>query len=249
MNTPSPITFKDHGDYRMMCSANDAVMMGLMNVRAPNELIGEYPMAMMAGLIFRSVADYPAMHAMQLGLGPGSLTKYCWGRLGMHVTAVELDPAVERACRDSFGLPPDGERLRVVLAGAADEIARAQYRESVDLLHVDVFDGEAMQPALDHPGFWRDCRNALTEQGCMTVNLWGRDPSYSLYDTVDRMATVFGKASIWLLRLSNAPNTVVLARRNPMPVDLSELMQQACVVHLLNGVPAHQFLMQMECPL
>ena len=249
MSNQPAITFKDQGDYRIMSSANDTVVMGLMNLQRPNDLVGEYPIAMMAGLLFGSVVDYPRMHAMQLGLGPGSLTKYCWARLGMQVTAVELDPAVVSACRDQFGLPPNGERLRVVLADAADEIARPQYRKSVDLLHVDVYDSQSLRPALDDIGFWTDCRNALTEQGCMTVNLWGADPAYCVYDSVARISSVFGRESIWLLHLNTAPNIVLVARRSPMPADPLDLMQQACVVHLLNGVPAHRFLMQLACPL
>jgi spermidine synthase len=64
---------------------------------------------------------------MQLGLGAGSLTKFCHKVLRMKTTAIELNPQVVVACRGWFKLPADNARLQVMLADAAEEIAEPQW--------------------------------------------------------------------------------------------------------------------------
>ena len=49
----------------------------------------------------------------------------------------------------------------------------------VDALQVDLYDHEAAAPVLDSEAFYSDCRTLLTEDGCMTVNLFGRSSSYA----------------------------------------------------------------------
>jgi spermidine synthase len=51
---------------------------GAMNIKEPFDLDLEYIQRMMAGLLFLKTASVAGRHAMQLGLGAASLTKFCY---------------------------------------------------------------------------------------------------------------------------------------------------------------------------
>jgi hypothetical protein len=93
-----------------------------MRVAEPFEIELQYVQRMMAWLLFVEPASVTKRHAMQLGLGAGAITKFCHKKLRLCTTAIELNPQVLAVCRQWFKLPPDGPKLRVVLADAAEEI-------------------------------------------------------------------------------------------------------------------------------
>ena len=87
-----------------------------MYLDKPTALVHEYIQRMMAWMLFMDPAGIPRRQAMQLGLGAGSLTKFCSRAVGMQTTAIEHNPQVLQACRGWFKLPTDNARMRVVLA-------------------------------------------------------------------------------------------------------------------------------------
>ena len=177
----------------------------------PTALVHDYIQRMMAWLMLMDPSTAPKRQALQLGLGAGSLTKFCALEMGMRTTAIELNPQVLHACRGWFHLPMDNPRMKVILADAAQEIRHKRWLGVVDALHVDLYDHEAAAPVLDSPDFYADCRRTLTEDGCMTVNLFGRSSSFDR--SVERIATAFGRDAIWAFKATREGNTVVLAQR------------------------------------
>src|SRR6185369_9737660 len=89
-------------------------------------------------------------------------------------------------------------RLSVVLGDAAEVVAQEQRHGSVDVLQVDLYDHEAAAPVLDSEEFYADCRKLLTEDGCMTVNLFGRASSYGR--SLEKIAAVFAREALWAFR-------------------------------------------------
>ncbi|MBW8722857.1 MAG: spermidine synthase, partial [Polaromonas sp.] len=160
--------------------------------------------------------------------------------LRMKTTAIEINPQVITACRLWFKLPRDDLRLHVIEADAAAEIKKAAHQGTVDLLHVDLYDHEAAAPVLDSAEFYEDCRGLLTEDGVMTVNLFGRDSSY--LQSLTKIAEAFGPESVWAFRLTREGNTVVLAQREPTRPDRADLLQQAGVIESRWGLPAKKWL-------
>src|SRR5207244_85330 len=146
-----------------------------------------------AWLLFVDPTTVSQRHAMQLGLGAASLTKFCWRKLRMKTTAIELNPQVIAACRLWFKLPADDARLSVILGDAAEVAAHEHWRGQVDALQVDLYDHEAAAPVLDSEAFYADCRQLLTEDGCMTVNLVRRSSRYE--QTPAKIAPGFGRAA------------------------------------------------------
>ncbi len=213
---------------------------GSMDMDDPTALVHEYVQRMMAWLLFVDPATVPKRQALQLGLGAGSLTKFCAKVLRMKTTAIELNPQVLHACRGWFHLPDDSAKLQVILADAAQEIKKPQWFGTVDALQVDLYDDEAAAPVLDSAEFYADCRRLLTEEGCMTVNLFGRSSSFAR--SVDRIAEAFGRDAIWAFKATREGNTVVLAQRTPSRPKRAELAARAEIIQTQWGLPAPKWL-------
>ena len=214
------VSVSDDGDIRYLHLGTPWVQ-GSMRIRDPFDIDLEYVQRMMGWLLFAEPVEVPRMHAMQLGLGAAAITKFCHKKLRMKTTAVELNPQVLAVCRSWFKLPPDSSMLQVVLADAAQEIKKPEWQGTVDALAVDLYDHEAAAPVLDSAEFYADCRNLLTEDGIMTVNLFGRSSSFD--KSLDQMAQAFGEDALWAFRPTREGNTVVLAQRRPRVLQGNEL--------------------------
>jgi len=195
----------------------------------------EYVQRMMAWLLFVEPTSVARRHAMQLGLGAGAITKFCHKKLRLCATAIELNPQVLAVCRAWFKLPPDGPKLRVVLADAAQEIRDPMWLGTVDALAVDLYDDQAAAPVLDTPDFYAHCRDLLSEDGCMTVNLFGRSSSFA--QSVEKMAAAFGEDALWAFKPTREGNTVVLAQRTPTRFKRGELAARCEDLHQRWGLP------------
>lgn len=233
------VNFSDFGDVRFLHLGTEWVQ-GSMQLDAPYEIHLDYVQRMMAWLLFRDAGEVPALHAMQLGLGSGALTKFCHKKLRMRTTAIEINPQVLAACRIWFKLPPDDARLQVLIADASLAVRQPAHQGQVDALQVDLYDHEAAAPVLDSADFYRDCRALLTEEGVMTVNLFGRDASYD--KSLAKMAEAFGADALWAFRPTREGNTVVAAQRTPSRPPRETLLARADVIASRWGLPAAKWL-------
>lgn len=177
---------------------------------------------------------------MQLGLGAATLTKFCHKKLRMTTTAIEINPQVITACRTWFKLAKDDQRLTVIQADAGLEIQKPQHVETVDMLHVDLYDHEAAAPVLDSQAFYDDCYQLLAENGVMTVNLFGRNASYE--KSLSKIAEAFGPQAVWAFSPTKEGNTVVLAQREPTRPERDDLLLKASDIESRWGLPAKKWL-------
>ncbi len=211
-----------------------------MLIKKPYDIELEYVQRMMAWLLFMPPEDVAGAHAMQLGLGAGTITKFCYKKLKMTCTAIEINPGVLHACRGWFRLPPDDERLRVVIADAAQEIRSPEWTGVVDALQVDIYDHEAASPVLDTLDFYKDCHALLSPNACMTVNLFGRSSSYD--ESVQKIMAAFGEDAVWAFKPTREGNTIVLAQRTPSRPKREQLMEVAERIEAKYGLPATKWL-------
>jgi len=233
------VHFSEDGDIRYL-HLDSPWIQGSMWIDKPYDIELEYVQRMMAWLLFTTPIEVAGAHAMQLGLGAGTITKFCHKKLKMTCTAIELNPGVLHACRRWFRLPPDDARLRVVIADAGQEIRSREWRGVVDALQVDLYDHEAAAPVLDSEDFYRDCRALLSPHACMTVNLFGRSSSYEA--SLQKIATAFGEDAVWAFKPTREGNTVVLAQRTPSRPKREQLMATAEVIEKKWGLPASKWL-------
>ena len=233
------VNFSDYNGVRCLHLGTEWVQ-GSMKLDDPYEIELEYVQRMMAWLLFVEPTGVAARHAMQLGLGAGALTKFCRRQLRMKTTVIELNPQVLVACRGWFKLPPDDARLQVVIADAAVEIQRPEWQGMVDALQVDLYDHEAAAPVLDDEAFYAQCRALLTDEGCMTVNLFGRASSYER--SLDKIAAGFGEEGVWAFKPTREGNTVVLAQRTPTRPSREALAARAETIQTRWNLPATKWL-------
>lgn len=232
------VNFSDEGPIRHLHLGSEWIQ-GSMYMDRPYALVHAYIERMMAWLLFVEPDAVKDLQALQLGLGAGSLTKFCHKELRMKTTAIELNEMVVHACRGWFKLPADNSRMQVVIADAAQEIRKPGWLGAVDALQVDLYDEEAAAPVLDTADFYADCRATLTAQGCMTVNLFGRVSSFQ--KSVDRMAQAFGKDALWAFKATREGNTVVLAQRTPQRPKRTVLQERADTIAQRWGLPADRW--------
>lgn len=210
---------------------------GAMRLRAPNRIELEYVRRMMAWMLLREPAELTRGHAVQFGLGAGTITRFCMRTLGLRCTAVELNPDVVRAGRAWFRLPAeDDERLRVVQRDAGAYAADPALAGSADVLCVDLYDHQAAAPVLDTPDFYAACRRLLAERGVMSVNLFGRQASYAR--SLAHLVEAFGEGQVAALQATREGNTVVLAWRDFTLPDGRELARRAANIDTRFGLPA-----------
>ncbi|MES2611551.1 MAG: spermidine synthase [Pseudomonadota bacterium] len=233
------VSVSDDGEVRHLHLGTPWIQ-GSMRVAEPFALELEYVQRMMAWLLFVEPASVGKRHAMQLGLGAGAITKFSHKKLRLCATAIELNPQVVAVCRQWFKLPPDGPKLRVVLADAAKEIQNPMWLGTVDALAVDLYDHDAAAPVLDSPDFYADCRALLSEDGSMAVNLFGRSSSYE--KSLKSMASAFGEDALWAFKPTREGNTVVLAQRTPTRPKRAELAARAEVIQERWGLPATKWM-------
>ncbi len=237
-NSLADVHFSDEGPVRHL-HLDSLWIQGSMLIDAPQVLVHQYIQRMMAWLLFVDPATVTKRRAMQLGLGAGSLTKHCAKVLRMQTVAIEINPKVLIACRGWFKLPPDNPRMRVVLADAAQEIRDPKWLGTIDALQIDLYDHDAAAPVLDSEAFYADCRRLLTEDGCLSVNLFGRSSSYAR--SVEKLAAVFGRDAIWPFKATREGNTVVLAQNKATRPTRAVLQSRAQEIEQRWGLPAAQW--------
>ncbi|MGZ5892598.1 MAG: spermine/spermidine synthase domain-containing protein [Caldimonas sp.] len=217
---------------------------GAMRIDEPWEIELDYVQRMMVWMLFREEGEVARGHAVQLGLGAAAITRFCFKRLKMRTTAVELNPQVIDACRLWFRLPADSERLAVLEMDAAAYVADAATRASIDVLSVDLYDHEAASPVLDSAAFYRDCHAALAEGGLMTVNLFGRDASFER--SFARIAQAFGADQVRTLKPTREGNTIVVAMKHVTVPDRDALARRAENIETRWKLPARKWLRMMR---
>lgn len=216
---------------------------GAMRIRKPLAIELEYVQRMMVWLLLRTAETLESDHAVQLGLGAGSITRFCHGVLRMRTTAVELNPTVIGVCRAYFQLAP-GRRLKVVEADAGAWAADESRAASVDVLCVDLYDHDAASPVLDSDAFYADCCRLLTPGGVMTVNLFGRDASFER--SAERIAAAFGAAQVRSLRPTREGNTIVVAVKTAPWPSIEEMAARADHIEEAFGLPARKWLKMLR---
>jgi spermidine synthase len=175
-----------------------------MHLQRPDALELEYTRMVMGWLMLRPAAQSLAM----IGLGGGSIAKFCHRHLPRTtMLVVEIDPRVI-ALREAFHVPPDDARFRVVEGDGAQFIATTEQR--FDVLIVDAFDAEGMPAAFGTQRFYDDCLDVLTADGLFVVNLHTGHAAHAAY--VERIARSFGQRILRVTDLDGS-NSVVFAAK------------------------------------
>jgi spermidine synthase len=160
-----------------------AAVQSAMEMSHPQRLVLAYTRKMMAFLLF----NRRPRRILLLGLGGGSLAKFCYANLpDASLTAVELSPHVI-AMRGEFGIPRDNGRFRVVNSdGSAYLSASTQPR---DVILADACDRRGVAAELGSVDFYRRARRRLSADGVFVVNICGARDSIAAH--LDKLRDAF----------------------------------------------------------
>jgi spermidine synthase len=208
----------DSGTRRFLHFDLNAVQ-SAMHLEDPDKLNLAYTRKMMAFLLF----NHAPKRILLLGLGGGSLAKFCYRRLPRAtVTAVEVNPHVI-ALREAFSIPPDDDRFRVICAdGAAYMASRAR---SKDVILVDACDRSGIAPELDAIEFYQDAHRCLANGGVFVTNLCSDMNDYAAH--LLKLCMVFGN-DILMLQVKPYGNVIALAfKESRAAIDWGQLESRA----------------------
>ena len=173
-----------------------------MLIDDPHVLDLDYTRTMMGFLLFHPQPRHIAM----IGLGGGSLAKFCHRHLPRaQILVVEINPHVI-ALRDEFHVPCDDGRFRVVLGDGAQFV---RYRSTrADVLMVDGFDDQGLPSRLCSQRFYDDCYEMLQPGGILVVNLHFGHVRFDLY--LERMRRSFSD-NVLVVDDGDGSNSIVFA--------------------------------------
>jgi spermidine synthase len=182
-----------------------------MDLRRPDALHLSYTRMMMGFLLFEPA---PA-RILMIGLGGGSLAKFCHRHLPeTRIDVVEINPLVI-ALRDEFRVPPDDARFRVIEADGARHVRESG--TTYDVLLVDGYDRQGLPEALSSQRFYDDCAEALAPGGLLVVNLHAHHRLHKVH--VGRIARSFEDALV-VVDDTTRDNRIVFAEKGRPPTAL-----------------------------
>lgn len=193
-----------------------------MSLLNPDALEIEYTRMMMGFVLFKPEPG----DILMVGLGGGSLPKFCHRYLtGARITVVEIDPAVI-ALREAFMVPPDNDRFRVVQADAADHLR--DLSDYADVIFLDGYGVGGIPDALCSEAFYADCHRALRDDGILVINYHVNHPMH--HDYLARVRASFGSAMFEVVD-DDMTNSVVFACKGDLLNDpaAAELKRPAAI--------------------
>ena len=192
---------------RRMHFTNDATQSAML-LADPDALISQYTRKMMAFLLFNPNPK----HIVMIGLGGGSLAKFCYRHLPRsRITVVEINEDVI-ALREEFCIPKDDERFRVIHDDGARYVERLD--EQMDVLLIDAFDADGIALSLAKSDFYSSAARQLTESGMLIMNFWG--PCERYVDNLAQARPAFGD-SLLLVPVSGDVNVLLFAFKQTPP--------------------------------
>jgi spermidine synthase len=213
----------------------------------PDALCLAYTRKMMAFLLFNP----EPRRVLLLGLGGGSLAKFCYRHLpGARITALEIDPHV-LALREEFQVPPDDERFRVVQGDGVEYIARrgrtgrSRSAAPEDVILVDACDRNGLSPTLSSPELYTNLSRRLSADGVLVMNVCGEE--LAMENHLGRIRGVFGDRLISLPAREDGNLIVLGFKKAPPTWDGAELDRYARKLEQRFGLAFPRYARQMTC--
>ena len=184
-----------------------------MRLEEPDALVTAYAQKMMAFLLFNRAPR----HIVMIGLGGGSLVKFCHRHLqGTRLTVLEIDPDIIEL-REWFHIPADDERLRIILGDGAEFVRRGDW--TADILLIDAFDRGGVALSLASEDFYAQAFRCLGPDGVLVINLAGERGRYSAHLNQLREAC---PGPVLLVPVEADSNVLIFAFVQPVPTWTSE---------------------------
>ncbi|AWI74067.1 spermidine synthase [Parazoarcus communis] len=232
----TPIDISEEAGVRYLHFGSEWVQ-GAMRIRKPNALELAYTREMMAGLLLRDglsedAGEWPR-RVLLIGLGAASLTRFIHHHLPQsRIQVVEIAPSVVAAARQFFRLPQEDARFSIHIGDGAQYVLEKNTR--YDYILVDGFDRNARAGVLDTLPFYQAVRARLTDQGLMSVNLFGRSRGYKA--SLERILTAFDDRAIAFPSCDSGNVVAFGAAGDSLRRPIAELRERASLLKAATGL-------------
>jgi len=187
----------------------------LMDTRAPMRLVVSYTETMMGFLLFNSNPKSIAM----VGLGGGSLAKYCHHHLpDSAIVILENNPKII-ALRDQFHIPKNDARFEVRECDGAQYLKNTD--KTFDVLLIDGFNKSGQPSQLCSDDFYASCFACLNPDGLMMINFSGSTGLSQIYQ--DRIHRIFNQSSV-LVTEDDRMNQILFACKGTLLSASAEIL-------------------------
>lgn len=213
-----------------------------MSIDSPDDLVLGYTQLMMGFLIFQPAPGRIGM----IGLGGGSLAKFCYRHLGASAIEIaEISPAVI-ALRDEFKIPSDGPRFKIRCQDGA--VFMKETAQLFDVLLIDGFDKDGQPPQLCSRDFYDDCYRALSTGGIMVTNLLAGEEETEVH--IEALRAAF-RGQVYVIEAFDSLNKIAYACRGDLlQMDMQSMLrrtQQAPAMHpMMLRLVAHALLHERD---
>jgi spermidine synthase len=200
---------------RRLHFTNEATQ-SLMRIDDPDALVIDYTRKMMSFMLF---IPRPK-HILMIGLGGGSLPKFCYRQLPKtQITVVEINADVI-ALRDEFRVPKDDARFRIVHDDGAHYVEELKKR--VDVILIDAFDEDGIALSLATSDFYSRAAEQLTKNGVLVMNLSGQGSRFA--DNIRATRAAF-RQHLLLVRVAGGDNVLLFALKQPPPKSITDELE------------------------
>jgi spermidine synthase len=179
-----------------------------MSLETPHTLELTYTQSMMACLLLIPKPE----RILVVGLGGGSLVKYLLHHFpDCYIDVVEYREDVVKVAHGYFGVPENDPRLNIHVGDGYLFTQERFYQAdaSYDLILVDAYDHTGMAASVGVQAFFDACAGILSQEGVMSVNLWGSD-NVLFGQTMSRINQSF-EGRTMILPVENKGNVIGLA--------------------------------------
>lgn len=199
----------DTGEYRSL-HFDFFARQSEMLLADPNALTFAYTRKMMAFLLFKPEPE----HVLIIGLGGGSLSKFCYQQLPhTRITSLEINQHVI-ALSQLFELPPADQRNRIVCGDATGYFEASQ--EPFDVVMVDACDRYGTVADFCEAAFLHSVRERLSHDGVLVMNLTGMHDKHA--QIIQTVTACFLNPPL-VLDVKESHNKVLFASNTPVSQD------------------------------
>lgn len=203
----------DDGDRRSLWF-DDVILQSEIHLQDPAVLPNPVNRAMLAHLMFET----PLRSVLLAGCGGGAIARWLNARApAVDGVAVELSHTVARLAREYFDFPlPRESRWRMIIDDVRNHVAgTGDGPPDYDFILVDLEEHQSTPNWLTGEPFLSDCRDRLTPNGVLTLNLIV-DDSLVAGEALRRVRRVFGP-ELLILQPPAHDNLLVMAFRAGAP--------------------------------
>ncbi|HYC44408.1 MAG TPA: fused MFS/spermidine synthase [Burkholderiales bacterium] len=213
------IVTEDSEGFRVLRFERGGARQSITKPGQPEYLGFAYTKVAFAGL---ALVENPR-RMLVVGVGGGTMPMF----LRKHypdatIDAVDIDPDVVQVARDYFGFREDA-RLKAHVGDGRAFVEGT--REPYDVVFLDAFGTRNVPPHLTTIEFMRAVKRAVSPNGIVVWNIWGRGAN-PLFDAMARTyLEVFD--DVYMLDVPGTSNKILLARPQKLALDRLQLVEAA----------------------